>query len=312
MTGTVLITGAAGSVGRALVQRLGQRDGIRVVATDVQPPPTPDRGVARILDVRDPGLADVLREHDVDGVVHLAAILSAPQGMSRETVRQIEVDGTQNVLDACLSAGVKRFVCTSSGAAYGYSPENGPLLDESAPLRGGEAFPYSHHKRLIEEMLVRYRDQHPELRQVVFRVSTILGVGVQSPITRLFERPVVLGLRGVDTPFCFVWDEDVVAALEQAIGGDADGTWNLTGDGVMTLREVAHGMGRRFLALPEGLLKKGLGLAHARGWSENSPEQTAFLRHRPVLSNERLKGEFGFVPSKSTREVFELYRSSRA
>ncbi len=309
---TVLITGAAGSVGAALVRRLDERADVVVIATDVREPPTPRRGLGRLLDVRDPTLADLLQEHDVDVVVHLAAILSPPREMSREEVRAIEVDGTRNVVEGCLAAGVGRLVYTSSGAAYGYSPDNGPLLDEDAPLRGDEAFPYSHHKRLIEELLANYRQPHPTLQQVVFRVSTVLGEGVQSPITRLFERPVVLGLRGVDTPFCFVWDEDVVDALIAGIFGAACGTWNLTGDGVMTLREVARGMGRRFVGLPEGLLRTGLGLLHARGWTENTPEQVAFLRYRPVLANERIKRELGFVPSKSTRETFELYRSCRA
>ncbi len=312
MSLTVLITGAAGSVGRAMVRRLGERADVRVIATDVHPPPEPASGEACILDVQDPALADRLREHSVDVVVHLAAILSPPQEMSLETLRAIEVDGTRNVIEACLAAGVGRFVYTSSGAAYGYSPDNGPLLDEDAPLRGDAAFPYSHHKRLIEEMLARYRQDRPELSQAVFRVSTVLGVGVHSPITRMLERPVVLGLRGVDTPFCFVWDEDVVEALEAAVRGDAAGVWNLTGDGVMTLREAARGLGRPFLAVPEGVLRSALAALHKRGWTENTPEQTAFLRYRPVLDNARLKAEFGFVPSKSTREVFDLYRSHRA
>lgn len=311
MTRTVLITGAAGSLGRALVRRLGERDDVVVIATDVREAPAPAAGVARILDVRDPALADVLREHAVDVVVHLAAILSPPKEMSPETLRAIEVGGTRNLLEGCVAAGVGRFVYTSSGAAYGYSPLNGPLLNEDAPLRGDEAFPYSHHKRLIEELLGVYGREHPELSQAVFRVSTVLGKGVHSPITRMFERPVVVGLKGVDTPFCFVWDEDVVAALEAAVIGDAAGTWNLAGDGVMTLREVARGLGKPFVGVPEGILRKVLGALHARGWSENTPAQVSFLRYRPVLGNQRLKREFGFVPSKSTRDVFDLYRASR-
>ncbi len=60
------------------------------------------------------------------------------------------------------------------------------------------------------------------------------------------------------------------------------------------------------------LVGSALAALHKRGWTENTPEQTAFLRYRPVLDNARLKAEFGFVPSKSTREVFDLYRSHRA
>jgi len=41
------------------------------------------------------------------------------------------------------------------------------------------------------------------------------------------------------------------------------------------------------------------------------PEQVNFLRYRPVLSNRRLKEEFGYVPRKTTREAFEFFLEHR-
>ncbi len=308
---TVLVTGAAGSLGHQLIERL-KADDVTVIATDIRPPPAPARGIGLTLDIRDEGLTDLLKEHEVDVVVHLAAILSPPKGMDEDTLREIEVEGTRNVVDSCVAAGVKRFVYTSSGAAYGYSADNAALLFEDAPLRGDRAFPYSFHKRLIEELLSEARHTSPELAQLVFRVSTVLGPGVRSPITQLFERPVVIGLREADTPFCFAWEADVVECLRLGVIGDAAGTFNLTGDGVMTLREVAQGLHRRFVGIPEGLLRKGLDLLHSRGLTDNTPEQVEFLKHRPVLANQRLKEEFGYTPSRTTRQAFDAYRAIRA
>lgn len=308
---TILITGAGGNLGSSLTQALARRDDVKVIATDIRQPAAPSGVISKVVDVRDEGLADLLTEYKVDAVVHLAAILSPPKGASRDFLHEVEVGGTQNVLDCCLKAGVKRFVYTSSGAAYGYSKANASLLFEDAPLRGSESFPYSWHKRLVEDLLASYREEHPELDQLVFRVSTILGPKVHSPITAMFERPLVLGLRGADTPFCFAWDEDVVQCLIEGSLGDQTGTYNLTGDGVMTLREVAAALGRHYVALPERLLRKGISVAHDRGWTDNTPDQIEFLRHRPVLANTALKEEFGYWPRKSSREVFALYRASR-
>ncbi len=310
MARTVLITGAAGSLGHQLMQRL-EADDVTVIATDIRPPPTPARGIALELDIRSNTLPDLLREHRVDVVVHLAAILSPPKGMDPDAVREIEVEGTRNVVDSCVAAGVGRFVYTSSGAAYGYSPDNAALLFEDAPLRGDRQFPYSLHKRLIEELLAETRELHPELSQLVFRVCTVLGPGVVSPITKMFERPVVVGLRDADTPFCFVWEQDVVECLRLGVMGDAAGTYNLTGDGVMTLREVAAGMHRRFVGVPEGLLRKALRVLHDRGLTENAPEQVQFLKYRPVLGNQRLKEEFGYTPRRTSRQAFDAYRAIR-
>jgi UDP-glucose 4-epimerase len=310
---TILITGAAGYVGRLLTRALPAQApaGTRIIATDRVLPPTVEGVTSRVLDVRDAGLADLLKAEHVDVVVHLAAILNPPKGASRELLHDVDVKGSENVLRACVAAGVTKFVYTSSGAAYGYSAANAPLLLEEHPLRGNREFAYSWHKRLVEELLATYRAEHPQLQQLIFRVSTILGPDVHNTITDLFERKVVVGLRGVDSPFCFVWDEDVVQCLVTGALTDRTGIFNLTGDGVMTLREVAKAMGRPYVGVPEAVLRFGLRKLHARGLIENSEEQVLFLRHRPVLGNARLKTDFGHKLRKSSREVFALYRQSR-
>ena len=321
---SVLVTGAAGYVGRLVVEALarvraepGSSPPLeKIVATDLRPLPRSalrDGVVFERLDITDRDrLRALLETHAVDVVVHLAAVVTPRPGDSREMQYAVDVEGTENVLSACVEAGVKKLVYTSSGAAYGYHADNPPLLREDDPLRGNEVFAYAWHKRLVEERLAVYRADHPELEQLVFRVSTVLGPTVHNQITAMFERPVVLGLRESDTPFCFVWDRDVVDAICGGVLGDATGTFNLTGHGVMTLREIAAGMGRRYVALPARVVEKGLALLERAELAPYGPEQVAFLRHRPVLDNDKLVHELGFVPQKTTREVFELYRSSRA
>ncbi len=309
----ILVTGAAGYIGRLTVARLAAEmpPGNKIIATDIRQPPAVEGVISQITDIRSDELVELLKEHQIDVVVHLAAIVTPPPGATREFLFDVEVNGTRNVLEACMAAGVGKFVYTSSGAAYGYSPDNAALLFEDAPLRGNQAFAYAYHKRLVEELLAEYRTEHPELQQLIFRVSTILGRSVNNQITALFEKKFVVGIRGVDTPFCFIWDEDVVSCLTQGALGDRAGIYNLTGDGVMTLREVAVAMGGRHIALPDRLLERGLRSLHKRGLSQYGPEQLMFLRHRPVMANQSLKKDFGYVPTHS-RDVFALYRQGRA
>ena len=56
------------------------------------------------------------------------------------------------------------------------------------------------------------------------------------------------------------------------------------------------------------LLKAVLGIAKPLGISRYGPEQVGFLQYRPVLDNQALKEEFGYVPEKSSAEVFDLWR----
>ena len=311
----VLVTGAAGFVGRRLVRALreagpGAFPGI--VATDVRDIPLAEREpgvVYERLDVRSGGLGALLGRHRIDTVVHLATIVSPGRSLSREAQYDVDVRGTENVVEACVREGVARLVVTSSGAAYGYHAESPALLTEDAPLRGNEAFAYSHHKRLVEELLARARTEHPELAQLVFRPGTILGEGASNPITDIFEKPVIVGLRESDTPFVFVSDDDVVRAIVTGVREGWTGIYNLAGEGVMTLREIAARLGKPFVGLPEAALRSGIGLLRSIGATQYGPEQTAFLAHRPVLSAEKLRRERG-VRLTPSRAVFEAWARS--
>lgn len=313
------MTGAAGALGRRLVARLAASEALAsdapIVAMDLRPRPAKElpEGVEPVaMDVRDPRLEELLRERKIDRAVHLAAVVTPGPGMSREEQRSIDVGGTENVLRCCLAAGVRRLVVSSSGAAYGYRADSPRWIREEHPLAADEAFAYAWHKRLVEERLAAAREEHPQLEQVVLRLSTVLGRGVRNQITALFDRRILLGVRGGDDRFVFVWDEDVAACLERALHSTETGVFNLSGDGALSMAELARLMGKPYLRLPAVLLRSALALLHPLGLVPYGPEQVRFLQYRPVLDNRRVREVFGFSPKKSSREVFELFLASRA
>jgi UDP-glucose 4-epimerase len=313
---SVLVTGAGGYVGRLVVRALAREPGAleRIVATDVRPPAEDERllGVTyELADVRSADLADAFRRHGTDVCVHLAAIVTPGRGDTRRLEYEVDVVGSRRVLEACVAAGVRKLVYTSSGAAYGYHADSPEWLDENDALRGNPEFAYSDHKRQVEELLARFRSEHPELLQLVFRPGTILGAHANNQITALFDGRFVLGLRGSDSPFVFVWDEDVVGVILHGIRRGGAGIYNLAGDGKLALREVARLLGKPYVEVPPGLVRAALAVAKPLGLSRYGPEQVAFLTHRPVLANRRLKEELGYTPRKTTREVFELFLAAR-
>ncbi len=313
---SVLVTGASGYVGRRLIALLaGDRRGIEtLVASDLRSPP-PECRLAGVVyaegDIRDATLGALLREHRVDTVVHLAAVVTPGPGADRDLLHSIDVGGTAVVLAACLEAGARHLVVTSSGAAYGYHSDNPVELDERDPLRGNPEFAYSDHKRQVEELLARWREEHPELSQLIFRPGAILGAGTRNQITDLFDKPFLIGVRGSATPFNFIWDGDVVAAIAKGVHERRSGIFNLAGDGVLTAGEIAGLLDKPLLALPAWMFVAALSVLKPLGLTQYGPEQVDFLRFRPVLSNRRLKEEFGYVPLKTSREAFEEFRLAR-
>lgn len=310
----ICITGAAGYLGRELIKTLAEYSGFFVLATDVVLHPqieTNDKLIYHMADIRDESLAAIFGKYNIDSVVHLASIVNPGKKHSRAFAYSVDVDGTKNVLEACLKSGVKQIIVTSSGAAYGYYADNPVPLTEDNPVRGNYEFAYAHHKKLVEELLASYRKDHPNLKQLIFRPGTILGETVSNQITELFEKNPIPALKKSDTPFVFIWDRDVVAAIMQGLMRNQEGIYNLAGDNFITLPEIARRMGHKIKRYPEWVLKTVLFLLKSMGKTPYGPEQTRFIAYRPVLSNDKLKNEFGYVPQKTSEEVFELYRLSR-
>lgn len=299
----ILITGAAGYIGHQLGNRLAKD--YFVIGTDIGHRDGLDFPL-EVLDVRDSKLVLTLAEHRITHVIHLASILRASPDRDRDY--DIDVNGTRNVLEACLAAKVQHLTVTSSGAAYGYHPDNPRWIDEDDPLRGNPEFAYSDHKRLVEEMLATYRDEHPELKQLIFRPGTVLGAETRNQITGLFLAPRLLAIRGSDSPFVFIWDQDVLDAMEQGIREDRTGRYNMAGDGALTIQDIARRLDKPVVTLPASLIKAGLQVAKWLG-KPVGPEQINFLRYRPVLSNRRLKEEFGYQLQKTSAETFEYFIS---
>ena len=307
----VLITGGAGFLGSHVAEALGARPEVSlVVAGDVRRPGHPVDGVVyEECDVTRPdGLVALMRRHEIDVVVHLAAIVNP--GRDHGLEYRVDVDGTRHVLEACVEAGVRRIVVSSSGAAYGYHPDNPEWLRESDPVRGNDEFPYSKHKRLVEQMLAGYRLAHPELEQVVFRIGTILGPTVENQITALWKGRRILAIRGSDSPFVFVWVDDVAAAIARGATDGPPGVYNVAGDGRVTVRELAERLGKRLFTVPAGVLAFALRVGRALRLTVHGPEQVGFLRYRPVLANGALKEEFGYTPRMTSAEAFEAYIAS--
>ncbi|MCA5893518.1 NAD-dependent epimerase/dehydratase family protein [Isoptericola sp. NEAU-Y5] len=308
----VLVTGGAGFLGSHAVAALAARDDVEhVVAGDLREAQVPAGATWARLDVTDPAtVRAVLAEHAVDTVVHLAAIVN-PGTLDEAAERAVDVDGTRNVLDAALAAGVRRVVVSSSGAAYGYHADNPMPLRETDAVRGNPEFTYSRHKREVEEMLADYRERRPELGQVVLRIGTILGPGVDNQITALWRARRLLRVRGSAGPFVFAWVDDVTGAVVAGATGSVTGTFNVCGDGVMTVADIATALGRGTIDVPAGVLAAALRVGRALRLTVHGPERVGFLRYRPVLDNSRLKAEL-YVPRLTSRQAFDAWQRDRA
>ncbi|UVE17929.1 SDR family oxidoreductase [Pseudomonas sp. LS44] len=312
----VLITGAAGFIGQQVLADLSAHyPDWTLIAADI-------RALGQqwlkpnlesvTLDISQPQqVHDCIAAWQPQAIVHLASVVTPPPGMNEAQLHAIDVGGTRAVLKAALANGVEQLIVTSSGAAYGYFPENAEWIDEEDPLRGHAQFAYAKHKREVEQLLAQARRQQPELKQLVLRPGTILGKRVNNQITDMFKKHSVMGIRGSDSRFVFIWDQDVVSIIRQGLERSSAGIYNLAGDGALSLREIAQILGKPYRALPACLIAGALRVLKPLGLTQYGPEQLDFLRYRPVLANRRLKEEFGYRPRYTSREAFMAFLAAQ-
>jgi UDP-glucose 4-epimerase len=303
-----LITGGSGYIGSRLVDHLSGRDQTEaIVVADVKPPASfrPKTTFAS-LDVRDRrGVRELFERERPDCVVHLAYLLNPIH--DEAAMYDVDVNGTQNVLEAASAAGVGQMLVTSSTTAYGAFAENPVPLTEDDPVRGAPDFSYARDKAESDRLCQLWALRHPERVMTIVRPCIVFGPDVDNYIVRLWLRQPFRADFGMpDQPMQFVHVDDVAEALILLLEGRHAGVFNVAADGYLSVVDASELIGLKPRRVPYKLFKRlaaGLWRAHV---TEAPAGQLEFVIHPWVASNEKLKKTTGWTPRWTSREVFEL------
>jgi nucleoside-diphosphate-sugar epimerase len=233
----VLVTGGSGYFGEILVQRLRER-GDDVGILDIIDNADRSADVWFVNgDVRDRKTVDKAME-SVDVVHHNVA--QVPLAKNRHEFWSVNVDGTENVLEAARAAGVRKVVLMSSSAVHGV-PEANPVTRNSAPAPR-EA--YGRAKLESERLADRYRDRGLDVS--IIRPRTILGHGRLGIFQILFEwvrrdKPLYL-LGPGDNRYQFVHSDDLADAALRAADREGSQLYLCGTDRFGTMRELLEAL----------------------------------------------------------------------
>lgn len=247
----VAITGSSGYVAERLISSLVKLDEVdRVLGFDVRPPRVRhQKFVFDEMDVRDAALA--ARLQGVDVLVHLAFVMDPIRDETK--MRDINVNGSQNVFRCAGEAGVRKVVYTSSATVYGAHPDNDQPLTEESPLRANLDFSYPAHKLEVEYVVREFSDEFPQVKFVLFRPAIVFGPRVDNAWSHLLELPVIPAVQGYAPRMQFVHEDDVGDAVAWAVLSDVEGIFNLAPADHLSQEEILAAAGRRKVDLPEPL-----------------------------------------------------------
>ncbi len=280
---TVLVTGASGEIGGALIQRLAAVAPVRVLSRRPQPSSEDGRRWVR-GDLRDP--ASLARACDgVERVLHMAALTHSRRPADYFT---INVEGTANLLHAARDAGIARFVHVSTRAI------------------GAAGGAYSHSKELAEAEV-----EKAGLPWVILRPSEVYGSGGRDPIqnvARSLEKRSFVPILGDG---CYrlspVHVGDVVAGLIAALDRPETTArrYVLAGPEEMTYLELVERLEkalelppRRRIHVPVAIAGLAISLASRLGLGGYVPDQIPRLLLAKSCDVTAAVRDLGFSPRK--------------
>lgn len=309
----VLVTGASRPLGAQVAAILAADPEVEDVVGVDTIEPSEDLGRTHFVrvDIRNPLIGKVVSTADIDTVLHLNMIATPLGAGGRTAMKETNVIGTMQLLAACQKApGVRKLVVKSTASIYGSSPRDPALFTEDMEPR---AFPGGYAKDAVEvEGYVRgFSRRRPDIAVTVLRLANVLGPGIDSPLARYLELPVVPTVLGFDPRIQLLHSSDAIAVLLKAARENHAGTFNVAGDGVLLLSQAVRRAGRPPVPVPFPAIGSLGGLARRLRLVDFSAEQIGFLAHGRAVDTTRLKEVFGYLPRYPTVATFDSFVHDR-
>ena len=303
----VAVVGAAGPAGQAILRALvaaaaagrsGEPGGARigaVLAIDSEPVRMAGT-LSRQVDPADPALAQALR--GIDTAVYVAARTDLAQELAegRPRRRQRNLRRAQTVITAAAAAGVGHLVVVTSAKVYGARPDNPVPLEDDAPLRAVADAGIVGDLMDVEQLVAVARDVHPGLRLTVVRPAALVGGGVDTVITRHFEAPRLLMVRGSEPTWQFCHVDDLGSAVAVVVAHQLGPAVTVGCEGHLTQQEVERLTGMRRVELSLAVAQGTADRLHRVGVLPTPASDLAFVVYPWAVSSGTLRAH-GWEPA---------------
>ena len=184
---------------------------------------------------------------EIDTVVDTRLVVDSPT-TSPSKAHENNVIGTMNILAACSCDGspVRKVVFKSSTHFYGCEQDDPAFFDETMGRPQQPRTPIEQDIVEAEASVAEFAERKPDVSVSILRFTNVLGPSVATSHVDLLSLPVVPMILGFDPRYQFVHEDDVVHALEHAVMHGVPGVFNVAGDGVLALSEVAGLLGKPY------------------------------------------------------------------
>lgn len=285
---------AAAALGRAAPPGEHPRIG-EVVGID--PAPLELEGAQwRQADPADPALAAAL--HGMDVAVYVAASMDLARDLADGPRRRRDrsLRRAQTVITSAAAARVGHLVVVTSAMVHGARPDSPMPLADDDPLLAPSDAGLVGDLMDIEQLLAVARDVHPGLRITAVRPAALVGEGIDTVITRHFEAPRLLTVRGAEPAWQFCHVDDLGSAVAVVAVRGLGPAVTVGCDGWLTQREVERLTGMRTVELSLSVAQGTAQRLHRVGVLPTPATDLAYVVYPWAVSSATLRAN-GWEPA---------------
>jgi len=273
----------------------------------------------RVTDTAKPGVLDELA--GVDALVWVAAAtdLAATLALRPSDRRAALLQTARALLVSAVAAGVRQVVVVTSAEVYGARADNPVPLPDDAPLAAVRDDGLVGDLLAVEDLVAQSRVNHPGVRFTVVRPAVLVGAGIDTTLTRYFEAPRLLAVKGTTPLWQFCHVDDLASAVLDLVlppVGGIGGTGGIGGisgisgaggeappdavtvgcDDALTLREVERLAAMRRIELGEATATATAAQLHRVGVLPSPASDLAFVMHPWTVGSVTLRAR-GWHPA---------------
>jgi UDP-glucose 4-epimerase len=296
----VVITGIASHWGAELARRLERDPSVDFIAGIDTSEPDGDLERTEFIeaDIRNPVLARILPGTEADTVVHCGILWYPEPGKSARALHDINVIGTLQLLAACeKTSTLQSLVIRSSAAIYGSEGAAPSFFTEDMARRYPLRTRFQRDVGELEGYFENFARRHSQVSCCLLRYQPEIGPGLDAPLVRYLQLPVVPTQLGFDPRLQLLHAEDATGALLAATLHPVRGPVNVAPLGTISLTRILRLAGRPTLPVPHPLFRPMFReLGRRLGAADLYNDGVLLLRYGRGVDNTRLRKELGYEP----------------
>lgn len=297
----VLITGIAGGLARRVATELLLR-GDFVVGVDYREIKEREEALKDLpvyrANYNKTAIEDIFRKHSFTHVLHLGRVGNLKESMGKRF--DLNVIGSQKIMNLCVQHGVTRLVVMSTFHIYGADPANHIPISEEEPLRAGHEFPQLADAIQLDNMAATWVWRHEDVHVCVLRPTNVIGPTLRNTMSELLRQQTIPRLLGFDPMMQFLHEHDLADAIVLACDKEQRGIFNVTGRGTIPWTTAVEIAGSKSIPLPSSAV------ALAVKYFSALPEYLVnFFKFPCVITDKAFRDSFGYQPRISIAESIE-------